>query len=99
MSMSDPVADMLTRIRNAQMVGHTEVRMPSSRLKVAIANVLKDEGYIDECAVRDNSGKADAPAISCGLAPLFSSSRIRLVSSNPTAAAERSRIASLRLVD
>jgi small subunit ribosomal protein S8 len=59
MSMSDPIADMLTRIRNAQMVGHAEVRMPTSRLKVAIAKVLKDEGYIDDCAVRDASGKPE----------------------------------------
>ena len=47
MSMSDPIADMLTRIRNAQMVEKTTVAMPSSKLKVAIAKVLKDEGYID----------------------------------------------------
>jgi len=46
MSMSDPIADMLIRIRNAQMVGHTETVMPASRLKSAIAKVLKDEGYI-----------------------------------------------------
>jgi hypothetical protein len=43
MSMSDPIADMLTRIRNAQRVEKTEVVMPSSKVKVAIANVLKDE--------------------------------------------------------
>ena len=47
MSMSDPIADMLTRIRNGQIVDKTEVVMPSSKLKVAIAQVLKDEGYID----------------------------------------------------
>jgi len=47
MSMSDPIADMLTRIRNAQMVEKATVEMPSSRVKVAIAGVLKDEGYID----------------------------------------------------
>ena len=51
MSMSDPIADMLTRIRNAQMVGKAEVSMPASKLKVAIAQVLKDEGYIDDFAV------------------------------------------------
>ncbi len=55
MSMTDPIADMLTRIRNAQMVGHTEVIMPCSKLKVSIAQVLKDEGYIDEFAVREES--------------------------------------------
>jgi len=55
MSMTDPIADMLTRIRNAQMVGHTEVSMPSSKLKLSIAQVLKDEGYIEEFAVREES--------------------------------------------
>ena len=57
MSMTDPIADMLTRIRNAQMVGHTEVNMPSSRLKVSIAQVLKDEGYIEEFAVGEQDEK------------------------------------------
>jgi small subunit ribosomal protein S8 len=55
MSMHDPIADMLTRIRNAQMVGHSEVTMPASRLKAAIAQVLKAEGYVDDFAVRDRS--------------------------------------------
>lgn len=55
MSMTDPIADMLTRIRNAQMVGHAEVRMPCSKLKVSIAKVLKDEGYIEDFAVREAS--------------------------------------------
>jgi len=55
MSMTDPIADMLTRIRNAQMVGHTEVVMPASRLKASIAQVLKDEGYIEDFAVREES--------------------------------------------
>jgi len=57
MSMTDPIADMLTRIRNAQNADKTSVAMPSSRLKVAIATVLKDEGYIDDFAVRENEGK------------------------------------------
>ena len=57
MSMTDPIADMLTRIRNAQDAEKTSVAMPSSRLKVAIATVLKDEGYIDDFAVRENAGK------------------------------------------
>jgi small subunit ribosomal protein S8 len=52
MSMSDPIADMLTRIRNAQSVEKAIVTMPSSKLKVAIAQVLKDEGYIDGFAVK-----------------------------------------------
>lgn len=54
MSMSDPIADMLIRIRNAQMVGHAEAVMPASRLKAAIAKVLKDEGYIEDFALREN---------------------------------------------
>jgi small subunit ribosomal protein S8 len=57
MSMTDPVADMLTRIRNAQMAEKLSVVMPASKLKVAIAGVLKDEGYIDDFAVRPNDGK------------------------------------------
>jgi small subunit ribosomal protein S8 len=59
MSMSDPIADMLTRIRNAQRVGHDEVLIPSSGLKASIAQVLKDEGYIDDFAVRETNGRAE----------------------------------------
>ena len=58
MSMSDPIADMLTRIRNAQLVEKASVVMPSSKLKVAIAQVLKDEGYIEDFAVRSAEGKS-----------------------------------------
>ncbi len=58
MSMSDPIADMLTRIRNAQAVEKASVVMPSSKLKAAIAKVLKDEGYIDEFAVTEQGGKS-----------------------------------------
>ena len=57
MSMSDPIADMLTRIRNAQSVNKVSVSMPASKLKSAIAAVLKDEGYIDDFAVAANDGK------------------------------------------
>ncbi|QDC43372.1 30S ribosomal protein S8 [Methylophilus medardicus] len=57
MSMSDPIADMLTRIRNAQRTNKTSVSMPASKVKGAIANVLKDEGYIDDFNVQDNDGK------------------------------------------
>ena len=57
MSMSDPIADMLVRIRNAQMVGHTEVSMPASKLKASIAQVLKDEGYIEDFALREQGAK------------------------------------------
>jgi small subunit ribosomal protein S8 len=55
--MSDPIADMLTRIRNAQMVEKAVVLVPSSKVKVAIAQVLKDEGYIDGFSVKANDGK------------------------------------------
>jgi len=60
MSMSDPISDMLTRIRNAQMVGHTEVAMPASKLKASIAQVLKDEGYIEDFAIREKSDDVSA---------------------------------------
>lgn len=56
--MTDPIADMLTRIRNGQRAGKVSVTMPSSKLKMSIANVLKDEGYISEFAVHDEAGKA-----------------------------------------
>ena len=55
MSMSDPIADMFTRIRNAQMVEKSAVTMPSSKLKVAIAQVLKDEGYIEGFAIKGDA--------------------------------------------
>ena len=58
MSMSDPIADMLTRIRNAQMVEKPSVTLPASKLKTAIAKVLKDEGYIEDFAVREKTGDA-----------------------------------------
>ena len=57
MSMSDPIADMLTRIRNAQMVEKPTVSMPASKVKSAIAQVLKDEGYIDGFQVKSADGK------------------------------------------
>ena len=57
MSMTDPISDMLTRIRNAQAGSKTTVVIPSSKLKAAIAEVLKEEGYIDGLVVRPNDGK------------------------------------------
>jgi small subunit ribosomal protein S8 len=54
--MTDPIADMLTRIRNGQMCGKPSVTMPASKLKLAIAQVLKDEGYIDGFQSRDLDG-------------------------------------------
>lgn len=65
MSMSDPIADMLTRIRNGQGAEKVAVSMPSSKLKVSIAQVLKDEGYIEDFAVRgEDAGK---PQLEIGL--------------------------------
>jgi small subunit ribosomal protein S8 len=57
--MSDPIADMLTRIRNGQMAGHKNVVMPSSKLKAAVAKVLNDEGYISAYSINDNDGKTE----------------------------------------
>lgn len=53
MSFSDPIADMLTRIRNAIMAGHAQVALPSSKLKVEIAKILKEEGFLDGFEVVD----------------------------------------------
>jgi small subunit ribosomal protein S8 len=58
MSMQDPMSDMLTRIRNAQMAGKTGVEMPGSKMKAAVAAVLKDEGYIASFDTVDVDGKA-----------------------------------------
>lgn len=57
MSMTDPIADMLTRVRNALAAGKLSVTMPSSKQKVAIANLLKDEGYINNVSAKDIDGK------------------------------------------
>ena len=59
MSMSDPISDLLTRIRNAQMVAKPTVSIPSSKVKAAIAQVLKDEGYIDGFEVKTEAGKSE----------------------------------------
>ncbi len=59
MSMSDPIADMLTRIRNAQAAKKVTVSMPNSKVKVGIASVLKDEGYITDFRVDENNGKPE----------------------------------------
>ena len=58
MSMSDPISDMLTRIRNAQMANKASVVMPSSKLKLAIVKVLEEEGYIDGYSVREQDKKS-----------------------------------------
>ncbi|MEO5784019.1 MAG: 30S ribosomal protein S8 [Casimicrobiaceae bacterium] len=64
MSMTDPIADMLTRIRNAQMREEAVVAMPSSKVKLAIAKVLKDEGYVDGFKV---SGEEVKPVLEIAL--------------------------------
>ena len=64
MSMSDPISDMLTRIRNAQMAEKVTVSMPSSKIKAAIAKVLQDEGYVDGFKVVTSDGK---PMLEIGL--------------------------------
>lgn len=57
MSMSDPIADMLTRIRNGQARGKITIAMPASKQKVAIANLLKEEGYLDEVSIESEGKK------------------------------------------
>jgi len=59
MSMQDPLSDMLTRIRNAQQRAKQDVSMPSSKMKVAVANVLKEEGYITDYATVENGAKPE----------------------------------------
>ena len=64
MSMSDPIADLLTRIRNAQTAAKTQVTMPASKLKAAVAQVLRDEGYITDFTVAPTApGKAELTVI------------------------------------
>lgn len=64
MSMSDPVADMLTRIRNGQQAGKVQVSMPASSLKAAIAQVMKDEGYIADFKVEELEGNKRSLVVS-----------------------------------
>ncbi|MEE8428664.1 MAG: 30S ribosomal protein S8 [Gammaproteobacteria bacterium] len=59
MTMTDPISDLLTRVRNGQMVGKVQVAMPSSKVKQSIAKVLKDEGYIADFEVRDVDNKPE----------------------------------------
>ena len=58
MSMTDPIADMLTRVRNAQAARKSQVSMPASKIKTAIAKVLADEGYISDFVITERDGKA-----------------------------------------
>lgn len=57
MSMSDPIADMLTRIRNGQRANKLEVRMPASKMKLAMGNLLREEGFVGEVREEDKEGK------------------------------------------
>lgn len=57
MSMTDPIADLLTRIRNGQSSGKTEINVPASKVKLAIAKVLKEEGYIEDFSATAHDGK------------------------------------------
>ena len=59
MAINDPIADMLTRIRNANMAKHDTVDVPSSKMKIAIANILLDEGYIEKYEMVDNGNFKD----------------------------------------
>jgi small subunit ribosomal protein S8 len=69
MTMTDPIADMLTRIRNANVAMHDQVRMPSSKLKESLAAILQREGYIDGYQVRDSSGPGRILEIKMKYAP------------------------------
>ena len=77
MTMTDPIADMLTRIRIANVAMHDEVAMPSSRQKVALAKVLQDEGYISSFAEADNTGK---PGKTLTIEMKYSPERARVIS-------------------
>lgn len=77
MTMTDPIADMLTRIRNANVAMHDEVRMPSSKQKLALAQVLKREGYIDDFRVEENT---DKPGSTLHITMRYSPERSRTIS-------------------
>jgi small subunit ribosomal protein S8 len=77
MTMTDPIADMLTRIRNGNVAMHDEVRMPSSKLKEALASVLEKEGYIEGFEVEDN---LDRPGRTLSIKMKYSAERLRTIS-------------------
>lgn len=77
MTMTDPIADMLTRIRNANTAMHDQVRMPSSRLKISLAELLKTEGYIEDFSVVENS---DRPGTTLTIKMKYSPERQRVIS-------------------
>ncbi|HLY82565.1 MAG TPA: 30S ribosomal protein S8 [Acidimicrobiales bacterium] len=77
MTMTDPIADMLTRIRNANVAMHDSVRMPSSKLKEALAAILEREGYIEGYNVQDDAGR---PGRSLNIKMKYSPERARTIS-------------------
>ena len=77
MTMTDPIADMLTRIRNANVAMHDEVKMPSSKKKEALAAILKKEGYIEGFEVAENTGK---PGSTLTVTMKYSPERARTIS-------------------
>jgi small subunit ribosomal protein S8 len=77
MTMTDPIADMLTRIRNANVAMHDSVTMPSSKSKVALADVLESEGYIHGYEVRQNEGR---PGSTMTISMKYSPERKRVIS-------------------
>ena len=77
MTMTDPIADMLTRVRNANTAMHDEVKMPSSKKKEALAAILKKEGYIEDYAVTANG---DRPGSTLTVTLKYSPERIRTIS-------------------
>lgn len=77
MTMTDPLADMLTRIRNANTAMHDDVSMPASKLKESLANILQKEGYITSFEVRDND---DRPGRTLKIDMKYSPSRARVIS-------------------
>jgi small subunit ribosomal protein S8 len=77
MTMTDPIADMLTRIRNANVAMHDSVRMPSSKLKEALASILEREGYIEGFNVHDDPGR---PGRSLDIKMKYSPDRARTIS-------------------
>jgi small subunit ribosomal protein S8 len=77
MTMTDPIADMLTRIRNANVAMHDTVRMPSSKLKEALAGILEKEGYIEGYSVKDDTGR---PGRALEIRMKYSKDRVRTIS-------------------
>src|SRR5713101_2162592 len=77
MTMTDPLADMLTRIRNANVAMHDTVKMPSSKLKEALAGILQREGYIDGFAVHDDPGR---PGRTLEISMKYATDRTRTIS-------------------